>query len=361
VGFGFDVHPDVARAWTLPKRFYIDPAVFEACKDRVFARSWQFVGDVGLVKVPGQVWPFSLLDGVLNEPLLLVRDKADSVRCLSNVCTHRGNLVVEGAANLNTLRCRYHGRRFGLDGSFQSMPEFDGVEGFPCPRDDLPQVPLAEWRGLLFVGLEPDVDFAKWIAEIEERVGFLPIEEFRHAPERGREYLVKGHWALYVDNYLEGFHIPYIHAALNDRLSYSDYRTVLMSSGNLQVGVAAPGEEVFDLPPGHPESGMRVGAFYFWLFPNLMLNFYPWGLSVNVVRPVAPDVTKVTFLPYVWRPELLGLGAGADLDRVEREDEAVVEMVQKGLRSRFYDRGRFSPARETGVHQFHRMLAERLA
>jgi choline monooxygenase len=92
-----------------------------------------------------------------------------------------------------------------------------------------------------------------------------------------------------------------------------------------------------------------------------MLNFYPWGLSVNVVRPIAPDVTKVTFIPYVWRPELLGLGAGADLDRVEREDEAVVELVQKGLRSRYYDRGRFSPHRESGVHQFHRFLAERLA
>jgi choline monooxygenase len=241
------------------------------------------------------------------------------------------------------------------------MPEFEEVVGFPCPQDDLAEIPMAVWRGLVFVGLEPPTAFDRWVAEVEERVGFLPVEDFRHAPERGREYLVKGHWALYVDNYLEGFHIPYIHAALNETLAYSDYRTVLLSSGNLQIGAAADGEEVFELPSGHPEAGQRISAFYFWLFPNLMLNFYPWGLSVNVVRPIAPDVTKVTFIPYVWRPELLGLGAGADLDRVEREDEAVVELVQKGLRSRYYDRGRFSPHRESGVHQFHRFLAERLA
>jgi choline monooxygenase len=361
MGFGFEIHPDVERASTLPSAFYTDLTVFESSKDRVFARSWQFVGDVGMVKVPGQVHPFTLLEGSLNEPLILTRDKADQIRCLSNVCTHRGNLVVEGSANLNTLRCRYHGRRFGLDGKFQSMPEFEEVVGFPCPQDDLAEIPMAVWRGLVFVGLEPPTAFDRWVAEVEERVGFLPVEDFRHAPERGREYLVKGHWALYVDNYLEGFHIPYIHAALNETLAYSDYRTVLLSSGNLQIGAAADGEEVFELPSGHPEAGQRISAFYFWLFPNLMLNFYPWGLSVNVVRPIAPDVTKVTFIPYVWRPELLGLGAGADLDRVEREDEAVVELVQKGLRSRYYDRGRFSPHRESGVHQFHRFLAERLA
>jgi choline monooxygenase len=89
-----------------------------------------------------------------------------------------------------------------------------------------------------------------------------------------------------------------------------------------------------------------------------MLNFYPWGLSVNVVRPLGPDFMKVSFIPYVWREELLGRGSGADLDRVEREDEAVVELVQRGVRSRFYDRGRFSPTREKNVWHFHRLLAE---
>ena len=89
-----------------------------------------------------------------------------------------------------------------------------------------------------------------------------------------------------------------------------------------------------------------------------MFNFYPWGLSINIVRPLALDLTRVSFLSYIWNHAKLSRGAGGDLDRVEREDEAVVEMVQKGMRSRHFKRGRYSPKRELGTHHFHRLLAE---
>ena len=118
---------------------------------------------------------------------------------------------------------------------------------------------------------------------------------------------------------------------------------------------------MFDLQKSSPDYGQAISAYYYWLFPNTMLNFYPWGLSVNVIRPIAPDLTKISFIPYVWDATKLGRGAGGDLDRVEREDEAVVELVQRGVRSRFYDRGRFSVAREQNVHHFHRLLAAQLA
>ncbi len=359
--FGLHVDSAVERASTIPSRFYTDQCVFDAAKDAIFGRSWQWVGDTDLVKVPGQVHPFTLLEGCLDEHLVLTRDRDDTVHCLSNVCTHRGNLVVEGSSNMNTMRCRYHGRRFGLDGSCQFMPEFEDVHGFPSQSDDLPKVPFGIWRKFLFCSLSPAVSLAAFLKDMDDRVGWMPVEEFVHAPERARDYLVHGHWALYVDNYLEGFHIPYIHAALNATLDYGSYRSILLEHGNLQLGVAADGEECFKLPQGHPDDGAPVGAFYFWLFPNLMFNFYPWGLSINVVKPISRDLTKVSFIPYVWDASKLGLGAGSALDRVEREDEAVVEMVQKGVRSRFYDRGRFSPKRENGVHQFHRMLSESLS
>lgn len=357
----FEVDPDVGQAWTIPSEFYTDPAVFDLARERIFARSWQFVGNGDLISVPGAAWPTTLLEGHLDEPILFTRDRDDVVHALSNVCTHRGNIVCEGATNGNSLRCRYHGRRFGLDGKLQHMPEFEGVEGFPAPSDDLPRVPFGTWRNLLFAGVEPRCKLDEYLAEVEERVGFLPIDDYVAAPERGRDYLVQGHWALYVDNYLEGFHIPYIHAALNATLDYGTYRTILLRHGNLQLGTAAAGEPAFDLPTGHPQSGERIAAFYFWLFPNLMLNFYPWGLSVNVVRPLGPSLTKVSFIPFVGDPSKLDQGAGAQLDRVEREDEAVVELVQRGLRSRFYRQGRYSPTRENGVHQFHQLICEALA
>ena len=355
----FDVDPDVTKASTIPSRFYHSAEVFAEAKDKIFARSWQWVTWIDQVKVPGAVFPFTLLEGCLDEPLMFSRDRDDQIHCLSNVCTHRGNIVCEGAATLNSLRCRYHGRRFKLDGSFEFMPEFEDVAGFPCEADNLPAVGWGQWRQFLFTRLESGgISLETVMAEVERRCGFLPIEEFRHAPERGRDYLVKGNWALYVDNYLEGFHIPYIHAELNAALDYGSYRTEIFEGGNLQLGVAGDDEHCFDLPAGHPDEGQRIGAYYFWLFPNLMLNFYPWGLSINVVRPLAPDVTKVSFIPFVWREELIDHGAGGALDRVEREDEAVVELVQKGVRSRFYDRGRYSPMRENGVHQFHQLIAE---
>jgi choline monooxygenase len=173
---------------------------------------------------------------------------------------------------------------------------------------------------------------------------------------------VQANWALYCDNYLEGFHIPFVHASLNEAIDYGAYTTELFRWSSLQLGIAKGDEEAFDLPSGSPDAGKRVAAYYFWLFPNTMLNFYPWGCSVNVVQPLAVDRTRVSFITYVWKPERLERGAGAigGLDRVEREDEAVVESVQRGVRSRLYTRGRYSPTREQGVHHFHRLLVEAL-
>jgi choline monooxygenase len=89
-----------------------------------------------------------------------------------------------------------------------------------------------------------------------------------------------------------------------------------------------------------------------------MFNFYPWGLSVNVVKPINPQKTKVSYLKFTSDESKLNQGAGADLEAVELEDEAIVESVQKGIRSRFYSAGRYSPTREQGTHHFHRLIAE---
>lgn len=353
------VDADIRKARTLPSSFYRDPALYEEIREKVFARSWQFVGDRDLVKVPGSVHPFFLLEGCLDEPLLLTRDAQDQLHLMSNVCTHRGTLVAEHPACLQHLRCRYHGRRFGLDGRFLSMPEFAETERFPSKRDDLPKVALAGWARWLFAALEPAHPLGEVLAEVERRVGFLPWDEFEFDAARSRDYLVRANWALYCDNYLEGFHIPFVHSGLAGALDYGSYRTEIFRWSNLQVGVAQGDDvEIFDLPADSPDYGQKIAAYYFWVFPNLMLNFYPWGLSVNVVKPLAVDRTRVSFLSWVWDEAKLEDSAGAQIDRVEREDEEVVESVQRGMRSRLYDRGRYSPKRETGPHHFHRLLLE---
>lgn len=355
------IDPRLAHASTLPSAFYGDPEVFERSKDAIFARSWQWVGDLDAVKVPGAVWPFALLPGCLDEPVVITRDADDQLHALSNVCTHRGMLVAETPGNERFLRCRYHGRRFGLDGRFQAMPEFEGVCGFPTERDDLPRLPHREWGPFLFLSLEPTCELAEILAPVEARLGWWPLHELRFSPERSRDYLVEANWALYCDNYLEGFHIPFIHAGLNEAIDYGDYAVELWPHGALQLAVAKGGEGTFDLPPTSPDFGREISAYYFWIFPNLMLNFYPWGLSINVVKPLGPTRTRVCFRCYVLDETKMGVGAGADLDRVEREDEVVVEAVQQGVKSRFYDRGRYSVAREGAVHHFHRLIAEAMS
>ncbi|HKW78878.1 MAG TPA: aromatic ring-hydroxylating dioxygenase subunit alpha [Candidatus Limnocylindria bacterium] len=354
----FTIDADIRAARTLPARVYSDPEIFRAQRERIFARTWQYVAHADVVKVPGQVYPFTLMPGTLDEPLVLARDPSDRVRCLSNVCTHRGTLVVEGAGVESQLRCRYHGRRFTLDGGFHSMPEFDGAKDFPSPADDLAEIALGWIASFAFVSLSPAMTLAELFTPAMERRLEGVLRPFAFDAAGARDYLVNANWALYIDNYLEGFHIPYVHTALADALDYGEYAVELDRFAVLQVGVAKEGEPVFALPDRHPDAGRRVAAYYWWLFPTTMLNVYPWGISVNVVTPLAVDRTRVSFLPFVWDESRRTQGAGGAIDRVEREDEAIVESVQRGVRSRIYDRGRYSPARETGVHHFHRLLAE---
>jgi choline monooxygenase len=355
----YQIDADINRAATLPGAFYNTSDAFEACREKIFARSWQMITHAEeTVKLPNDAMPFQFMDNFIEEPLLLLRDAQNVQHCLSNVCTHRGKILVEHPCKLERgIICGYHGRRFHPDGRFAAMPETAGMENFPCADDNLTRLPVYQWRQFSFTSIDPAFPFDEWVAGMERKIGFLPVEQFRFDAARSRDYLVKANWALYCDNYLEGFHIPFVHKALAATLDWGAYRTELFDWGNVQVGVSKGGEEVFTLPAGHEHYGQAIAGYFFWLFPNIMFNFYPWGLSLNIVRPLQHDLTRVSFRAYVWDASRLGKGAGADLDLVEREDEAVVEQVQIGTRSRFYRHGRFSPAQEKGVHQFHRLVA----
>jgi len=356
----YSIHSDIKKAETLPGEFYSNPEVFQALKDKVFLNTWQWIGDTNLVPLTTYAHPFVLLDNFLSEPLALVRDANDDIKCISNVCTHRGNLVVQHPGKMKNLLCMYHGRRFELNGTFKSMPEFDEAEDFPRACDHLSNVALHKWGSHLFTSLKPSFDFEEVTQLMNERIGFLPLDQFQYRKDLSKDYLVNCHWALYCDNYLEGFHIPFVHADLNETLDYGNYTTEVYDHATLQIGYANDAEEVFDLPDAHPDAGKNVAAYYYWIFPNMMFNFYPWGLSINIVQPISLEKTKVSFLTYVNDESKMHSGAGALLDKVEREDEFVVEGVHKGLKSRLYSTGRFSPKREKGVHHFHKLLANYL-
>ncbi len=360
-----DVDPACAR--TLPAAIHRDPSWAKALVDRVLARSWHVAASACELPEPGSALPRTLLAGSLDEPLLYSCDTAGATRVLSNVCTHRGNLLVDAPCSSAFLRCAYHGRRFLADGTCRSAPGFETATGFPSASDDLPHVPSGSFGPLHFASVAPAVPFDAFIAPARRLVGWARSERFVLDAATSRDYVFDAPWTLYVENYLEGLHVPFVHPALARELDPRTYRVEPVDDAVLQVGEATSADSALALPDSlhavlpaeqaRPDPTRPIAAYYLWLFPTTMLNLYPWGLSVNLVEPLGALRTRVRFLSFVGDATRRSTGAGADLDRVEREDEAIVERTARGVRSRFYDRGRLAPGHEAGVLHFHRLLA----
>jgi choline monooxygenase len=352
------IDPNIKIASTPSGQFYCSSENYELAKEKIFAKTWQWIGDENMFKRNNYLYPVWLLEGCLNEPLILSKTKEGNAKLMSNVCTHRGYILITEPSKANVIRCKYHGRCFAADGKYISMPEFAEAENFPTRLDNLPQVNLEIWNNLYFASLFPEISFPNFFKEMEERVYWFAFDKLKFESSMSREYDINASWALYCDNYLEGFHIPFVHKSLNKVIDYGNYETHLFRYCNLQIGIAKEGELTFQLPPDSPDYGKNVASYYFWIFPNMMFNFYPWGLSINIVRPKGADKTTVSFLAYISDETKFNRGAGADLHGVEMEDEEVVESVQKGLRSRLYSGGRYSPRMEKGVHHFHLLMQE---
>lgn len=341
---------------SLPSAFYTDAGHYQRQLEQFFLPSWQFAVPAESLSLAGTQLPYWFAEGSLNEPLLLTVNTANQKRVMSNICTHRAKLLVEKPQHGQDIRCGYHGRCFGLDGCMKSMPGMDGVPDFPAKSDDLRLFNYAEVLGLGFVGLETTQKCADWLQPVIERTAYLPWHKLKYRPEYFKDYPLAAHWALYVDNYLEGFHIPFVHPALTQQLALREYAYENFPGGSLQLGLANDQASCFHPPVGHADAGKAIAAYYFWLFPNLMLNLYPWGLSLNQVLPQGINQTIVRYFTFVWDESQWGQGAGADTHRTELEDRAVVESVQQGMRSRYWQPGLYAPRHEAGVQWFHAMM-----
>lgn len=350
------IDPDICKAHTLPAAFYLDDDLFSLSRERIFRESWQFAGTIpdlsGDRCVPG-----SILPGLLDEAVLLVKQADGRMLVLSNVCTHRGNLLVTQPGNARILRCGYHGRCFGLDGQCRSMPAFEGVEGFPSGQDNLKQYDHSLLGPMIFLNLGQSDYFPQVIRQIRQRMPGYAFDKLIPMPGMKQVFEIDAHWALYVDNYLEGFHVPYVHPGLNDSLEMDAYHYEVFSHHNLQLGLAKKGESKIDLSGESPDRGRKVFAYYWWIWPNLMLNCYPWGVSLNIVKPVSKSKTLVEFKTYLFDPGQKEAVSQTGILQTELEDEEIVMQVQQGIRSSAYDRGRYSPVHEKCVHHFHRLIA----
>lgn len=352
----FYVDPDITMAKTLPARVYTDSALLDLVKKRLFQQSWQWVGGQEWQGRPENLVPIEFIPGFIREPLLFVRHE-QKMRCLSNVCTHRAKILVEEPTTKSLISCGYHGRCFELDGTFKSMPEFRNVNNFPSSDDNLTSYFTEDWHGFIFCALQPKHALEEILKPVEQSLGSFPFRHLRFKPDLSKTYQIKANWLTYCDNYLEGFHIPFVHPSLNEAIRFQDYEVRTYPFGNVQVARCKPGETPIDLPEDHRDYGQEIYAYYWFIYPNIMLNFYHWGISVNWVLPRTTTQTEVRFFTYKHDQVPDEAFEKTALDLTESEDEAVVESVQKGLESLAYTRGRFSPTREQGVHAFHEYLS----
>jgi choline monooxygenase len=353
----FDPDLPLERARTIPASWYHDVAVDALERRAVFGNSWQAAGRVELVAEPGTY----LTCDVAGEPVVVVRDGEGVLRAFSNVCRHRAAPVMsEPSGRASKLRCRYHGWTYDLAGRLRGTPEFEGVADFCRDEEGLPPLEAAAWGPYVWVHAgQQSVPLADSLAPMPaETEGRL--ETLRFAERR--IYDLACNWKVYVDNYLDGgYHVNTVHPGLAGVLDYSRYRTVTFANTSVQRSPLRPPE------PGADVAAVRTGAEaqYWWAFPNFMLNLYDGVMDTNLVLPLAPDRCRVIFDFYFAETEgdtaRRFVQSSIDVaEQVQREDVAICEEVQRGLRSRSFDTGRFSVRRETAGYHFHKLLARRL-
>ncbi|MEO5559032.1 MAG: SRPBCC family protein, partial [Dokdonella sp.] len=265
-----------------------------------------------------------------------------------NVCRHRaGPLATCAGRGAKRLRCHYHGWTYALDGQLLSAPEMTDAENFNVSAVRLPQAQIELWHGFVFVALEKAPPLADVLEGIDARIGadaFAGYSLRQHVA-----YDIACNWKVYVDNYLEGYHVPHIHPELNRMLDYRSYVTELARWHSLQW---SPLESAGDLY-GNGE------ALYYWIWPNTMLNILPGRLQTNRVLSLGPDRCRVEFDFYYPDDAAGAARRERDLsfsDIVQKEDVDICERVQHGLASGSYHAGRLNPCRESGVHHFHELL-----
>jgi choline monooxygenase len=350
------VDADISKAWSLPAWFYTDATVFAREQEKIFARTWQVVGHRDQLANPGDFFTTDLQ----GEPLLLVRGAQGELRGFYNVCRHRAGPPAEGCGSKKLFRCGYHGWTYGLDGKLLSAPEFENVQEFDRAYFSLKPVRVEEWFNLIFVNLDPDAEpLAKSLGELPrqaERFGFSGMKLFER-----RTYEMKCNWKNYIDNYLEGYHLPSVHPGLNRELDYNAY-TVEPYARHVRQFSPIRGAQTGDATPRrYQETQDDLTTDYFWIFPNWMLNCYPDNVSLNIVLPLDVERSLAIFEWYLPEVDLGSAAAKASVefsDQIQIEDVAICETVQKNLHSRSYERGRYSVKQEKGVHAFHRMYEE---
>jgi len=338
------------HATALPAPFYTDPSMTALDRAVIFDRGWQWLGHVCQLQNAGD----HVVADFAGLPVIAVRGADGEIRAFHNVCRHRAGPIAQcdGLA-AKSLRCRYHGWTYGLDGVLRSAPEMGNTPDFNVADVRLPQLTVRVWQGMVFAApADTAMSFDALVQGVDARLGAdRGLEHYGHHHRVG--YDVACNWKVYIDNYLEGYHVPHIHPGLNKLLDYRSYITETAEWYSYQWSPLESGDGLYG----------DGDALYYWLWPNTMLNILPGRLQTNRVVPKGVDRCRVEFDFYYTQDESGEARARreADLafsDEVQLEDLTICEDVQRGLASGSYVAGRLNPLRENAVHHFQELLRD---
>lgn len=329
--------PAGSTAETLPAALYRDAAIYEAERRRIFARSWQLLAHESQFERAGAYVAATMA----GYSLFAVRGEDGQIRAFHNVCRHRaGPLVEDGTGECGkSLNCRYHGWRYTLDGRLSSARDFGTASDFDVRDFGLIALECRLWRGFVFVNMQQGADdFDRFIAPLEARARDLRLADLRVA--RHTTHDIACNWKTYVENYLEGYHIPAVHPGLNSAVDAAQYRV------DLEPPV------VFHQAP--PKDDAPVAGLWAWSWPVLGVNIYADGVLMERMWPVDHRHTRLDYLFLVSgesSPEAMHRSVAAS-EATTAEDVWITEAVQKNLDAGIYQTGRLSPKHEEGIAWF---------
>lgn len=353
----YDETAALKDAHTIPASWYLDAGIEQLEQKGVFGGNWQAIARTEQLRQPGDY----VTAEFGGEPILAVRGADGKLRAFFNVCRHHAAAVATTpCGHAQSFRCPYHGWNYSLDGSLKGMPEFTGVCNFDQSANGLVPVAIDTWEKFVFVNFAVNPEpLADYLDDLVPRVSHLELD--RLSFHSRRDYTLNCNWKVYVDNYLDGgYHVPHLHKGLNSVLNYTHYTIENGRHYCLQSSPMVVSDEHALV------SATRKGerAWYFWIYPNFMINIYEGVMDTNLVLPLGVNRCRVQFDFYFSdvsaAREDHNRASIATSDKVQDEDVAICESVQRGLGSRAYGAGRLSVKREAGEHLFHRLLARDL-
>jgi len=332
---------------TLPAKYYHDADIYAAETENIFKNEWLLIGHEAALDKEGSY----LAKTIAGYAIFVIRDKDGSLKAYHNVCRHRASpLLDDGIGRTSVLRCPYHGWVYNTDGQLKKIPDFADdkeIEQKVCDRTHLFKVHVRSWRKLVFIcmaeGEAPDFD--KSLGDLPAACEGTDIENFFFHSAAKHE--LKCNWKTYVENYMEGYHIPTIHPELNKEVDMETY-------------FVYPEDRIARHVTDTQVEDGTMGGLWVWLWPYAALNIYKEGMNLELMVPTGPETVELHYA-YFFRD----LENADEIKRtiaasksVTQEDIDVCERVQKNLASGIYDTGELSPRHEGGLAYFQKLVKD---